>query len=58
MKTVTNPCVGPAGECDQDLGEGHRGAEEGDQGEGHHRTQQGEREEGAHGSKTEIIVCY
>ena len=56
MKNVTNPCVGPAGECDQDLGEGHRGAEEGDQGEGHHRTQQGEREEGAHGSKTKIIV--
>jgi len=39
-----NYCVtGTLGECDQDLGEGHRGAEEGDQGPGHHRAQQGER---------------
>ena len=41
---LPNVIAGSTRECDKDLGEGHRGAEEGDQGSRHHCPQQGERE--------------
>jgi hypothetical protein len=44
FETLKPPVAGSTRERDKDLGEGHRGAEEGDQGAGHHRPQQGERE--------------